>query len=125
MHCFNLSQPSVFLSKSGRKRTLRTYALSALLISCQLLLCSGCVQTGTEGFDVRLDTHTDNAATDVTVTKLDQTKEDMENTSKVTSTTIYMNGDFELPLDGAMGIAVSPLEMHDEAGNVIGSMDAG
>lgn len=99
--------------------------LSALLISCQLLLCSGCVQTGTEGFDVRLDTHTDNAATDVTVTKLDQTKEDMENTSKVTSTTIYMNGDFELPLDGAMGIAVSPLEMHDEAGNVIGSMDAG
>lgn len=106
-------------------RAIGACACSLFLVSCQPMLLSGCAQTGTEGFDVRLDTKTDDATASVTVTKLDQTKEDMENTNNVTSTTIYMNGDFELPLDGAMGISVSPLDMHDEHGNTIGSMEAG
>lgn len=101
----------------------RVFAL--LFAVCPVLLVSGCTQTGTEGFDVRVDTNADNAAQSVTVTKLDQTKDDMKNTSTVMSSTVYMNGDFELPLDGAMGISVSALDMHDAGGNVIGSMDAG
>ena len=106
-------------------RAVITCTCAALLAGCQTMLLSGCAQTGTEGFDVRLDTKSDDAANSVTVSKLDQTEEDMKNTSKVTSSVVYMNGDFELPLDGAMGISVSPLEMHDENGTVMGSMKAG
>lgn len=106
-------------------RSVMVCTCTTLLAGCQAMLLSGCAQTGTEGFDVRLDTKSDDATKSVTVSKLDQTEEDMKSTSKVTSSVVYMNGDFELPLDGAMGISVSPLEMHDENGTVIGNMEAG
>lgn len=85
----------------------------------------GCAQTGEEGFDVRIDNKTDDSETSVTVTKLDSDEEKMKETTNVTSSVMYMNGDFELPLDGAMGIAVSKLDIHNASGDTIGEMNAG
>ena len=85
----------------------------------------GCAQTGEEGFDVRIDNKTDDTETSVTVTKLDSDEDKMKETTNITSSVMYMNGDFELPLDGAMGIAVSKLDIHNASGDIIGEMNAG
>lgn len=107
-----------------KRRIVKTLAVLLATEAIGLSLC-GCQTTGKEGFDVRIDNHVDETEKTVAVTELDTDKEEMMKTDKVTSTTVYMNGDFELPLDGSMGIAVSKLDMHDADGNVIGQMAAG
>lgn len=74
---------------------------------------------------MRVDNNTDDTEKTVTVTKLDSDEDKMKETTNITSSVMYMNGDFELPLDGAMGIAVSKLDIHNAAGDTIGTMVAG
>ena len=108
-----------------KKRSYYKYISSILAASLCGTVLLGCAKTGEEGFDVRVDNKTDDSEQTVTVTKLDTDEEDMKETTNVTSSVMYMNGDFELPLDGAMGIAVSKLDIHDASGETIGTMAAG